>query len=257
MRTLGGDAVIPSWLSTNCQLGELPGGVGWSAFSSEAGGEIINWSAFGTVESVTYQTPTTLWEYIAWSEIGPNITASMRDYHPSFPALSKVKKGGTFQELTTTEAKSTYAMGGCDIKVTRDTATEQVDLEMTMTMTYEASLGHAVPYHMTGGGTVTREVDGSTVTMTVTMDMYTNTTGTPESGTMTMVTSDGYTISMTISSDGSQDGTVTETSSGDTMGTIHINADGSGTFTDAATGEEHTFEGPGSASLTCEKLYVA
>lgn len=174
-----------------------------------------------------------LWGYVVWSEIGPSFTSYLKSRNDS-NIPSNIY-------LSTPEATTCDQEGSFQVRVTKSNG-ERIDISMTVTLEYNVTVGHPVPKTMSESGFIVRR-DGVIMTleaMSITLD---STTGNPSSGTLQLKTSDGYTISMTMNSDGSQDGTVTLTASGASAGTIHVNANGSGYFIDA-DGNRHEFGAP-------------
>jgi hypothetical protein len=111
-------------------------------------------------------------------------------------------------------------------------------INMTMTTTNTAGRPTvANPVTMTGNGTITFDTGE---VLTVTSNMSVGDHG-PVSGTQTFSSSLGRSGVMTFKSDGSMDGTISM--SGTVVATIHINADGTGTFTDVATGKTYSITG--------------
>lgn len=245
--TLGGEIINAAYLA-NKQLGSLEG-FSWTDLSSGPPTGFNFLTAMVSFDaSPQYNNITTMWEYICFSEIAPQMTQGARLINipagtPGFPpgginltnmdALSKV--GGT--GLVTSAEAQNYKMGGVDVHVVKTTGTPTYDFTMTSTMTMDATLGHPVPDTMTGTGVLTAEGKTVQLTMSLTID---HSTKKPKGGTMTMVSNDGHTISLTVNADGTQDGTITLTATGATVATIHLEADGSGYIVDAATGTRTT-----------------
>lgn len=250
-KTLGGDIINAAYL-TDKKLGSLEG-FSWINLSSGPPTGFNFLTAMVSFDAIPqYNTVTTMWEYICFSEMAPQMTEGARliiipPGAPGFPpgginlsgmdALSKV---GTTGLLTSAEAKN-YKMGGIDVHVVKSSGTRTYDFTMTSTMTMDATLGHPVPDTMTGTGVVTNE--GITAQLTISMTVN-HSTGKPKSGTMTLVTSDGYTIALTVDANGKMDGTITLTATGVAVATIHLEADGSGYVDDAATGTRTTIAKP-------------
>jgi hypothetical protein len=167
------------------------------------------------------------------------MTSQAQSFFPSFPPFSRVNDSGDWMALTSTEARTNWAMGGMSGFITKSTTTESMFMNMTVVMTYDATVRHAIPYYNSGSGIMTRE--GETNTMSVSQFM--NSAGLPISGTMEINTSDGYTMSLSINLFGSMEGTIIITTSEVAVGTIFINNDGSGLIT--AEGNTYPFSGPG------------
>jgi hypothetical protein len=244
MMTLNDNAVIPEWLQATTLLGQLRTATttyAWSVLSSEAGRSIPmdQIMSYIATNGQNYSTPESLWEYISWSEIGPQMTSQAQSFFPSFPPFSRVNDSGDWMALTSTEARTNWAMGGMSGFITKSTTTESMFMNMTVVMTYDATVRHAIPYYNSGSGIMTRE--GETNTMSVSQFM--NSAGLPISGTMEINTSDGYTMSLSINLFGSMEGTIIITTSEVAVGTIFINNDGSGLIT--AEGNTYPFSGPG------------
>ncbi len=108
---------------------------------------------------------------------------------------------------------------------------------MNMTMTTAMPSGRptdASPCSMTGSGTVTFDTGEI---WSVTSSMSIGDSG-PIGGTQSFTSSDGTTGTLTFNADGSMDGLVA--SAGATVATMHVNADGTGTFTDTASGQTYS-----------------
>ena len=100
---------------------------------------------------------------------------------------------------------------------------------LNMTMTTAMPSGRpadAAPVTMTGSGTITFDT-GEVWTLSQSMQVGTNG---PVGGTMSYTSTTGETGTMTFNANGTMDGV--QTLNGATVGTIHINADGTGTYTD-------------------------
>jgi len=254
-RTLVGDHVINAAYLADKNLGSLEG-FSWNDLSSGPPAAGFN---FLTAMATFDATPqyggriSSMWEYICFSQIAPsltdmahgiNIPASGFGSYPAginLSAMEGLSRVGTNTLDSTTEARD-YMMGGVDAHVVKTSGTQTYDFTMSSTMVIDTTLGgRPVPDTMTGTGVMTAE--GKTMQLTISMAVN-HSTGKPNSGTMTMVTSDGYTISMTVNADGTQDGTVTLTATGATVATIHLDADGSGYVVDAATGTRTTISRP-------------
>jgi hypothetical protein len=123
---------------------------------------------------------------------------------------------------------STYGGPKC-INMVMD-MTDPTGNKMHMDQSMEMRLGpptNAKPSHVTGSGTMTTK-DGKEMKMV--MDVYIGDNG-PISGTMTLTVYTGHTATMTYNSDGTIDGVVKD-SKGVQIGTIHIDANGTGTYSD-------------------------
>lgn len=103
----------------------------------------------------------------------------------------------------------------------------KVHQEMNMEMR-EGPPTSANPAHVIGTGYM---ITTKGEKMTMTMDAYIGDNG-PISGTMTLTIYTGHVATITYNSDGSMTGVVKD-KNGKQVGTIKINADGTGTFTDA------------------------
>ncbi|MEW6557364.1 MAG: hypothetical protein AB1349_08415 [Elusimicrobiota bacterium] len=117
-------------------------------------------------------------------------------------------------------------------KITGNIPKGTIDLTLTTSMTQKPTTTQ--PATMTGGGTITLTT-GEVLTVTVSLQIGPNG---PIGGTQTFTASTGEVATMTFNADGSMDGTITK--NGVVIATIHINADGTGTYTDVATGKTYT-----------------
>ena len=111
-----------------------------------------------------------------------------------------------------------------------------IDLTLTTAMTKKPT--DANPATMTGSGTITLN-NGVVLTIT-SISIKVGDNG-PISGTQTFTTSTGESGTMTFNADRSMDGTITK--DGVVIATVHINADGTGTYTDVVTGQTYTITG--------------
>ena len=243
-KTLGGHIINAAYL-TDKKLGSLEG-FSWINLSSGPPTGFNFLTAMVSFDATPqYNTISTMWEYICFSEMAPQMTEAARliiipPGAPGFPpgginlsnmdALSKVV--GTTGFITSDEARD-YKIGGMDVHVVKTGGTRTYDFTMTSTMTMDATLGHPVPDTMTGTGVMTNE--GNTAQVTISMNVN-HSTGKPKSGSLTLTTADGYTIALTVDANGKMDGTIKITATGVTVATIHLDADGSGYVDDAATG---------------------
>ncbi|MBI5699257.1 hypothetical protein HZC35_02975 [Candidatus Saganbacteria bacterium] len=247
-KTLAGDVINAAFL-VGKNLGSLEG-FSWTNLSSGPPAAFN----FLTVMASFDATPqyggniSSMWEYICFSEIAPsltdmahriNIPATGVGPYPAglnLSAMEGLSRVGTNTLDSSTEAQD-YKMGGMDVHVVKTTGTPTYDFTMSSAMVMDTALGHPVPDTMTGTGVLTAEGRTNQLTMSFTID---HSTKKPKGGTMTMVSDDGHTISLTVNADGTQDGTITITATGATVATIHLEADGSGYIVDAATGTRTT-----------------
>jgi hypothetical protein len=250
-KTLGGDIINAAYL-TDKKLGSLEG-FSWINLSSGPPTGFNFLTAMVSFDATPqYNTISTMWEYICFSEMAPQMTEAARliiipPGAPGFPpgginlsGMDPLSKVGATGLLTSAEARD-YKMGGMDVHVVKSSGTRTCDITMTSAMTMDATLGHPVPDTMTGTGVITNE--GITCQLTISMSVN-HTTGKPKSGTMTLTTADGYTIALTMNVDSTMDGTIKITATGVTVATIHLAADGSGYVDDAATGTRTTIAKP-------------
>lgn len=107
-----------------------------------------------------------------------------------------------------------------------------VNLSMTTAMS-SGMPTDAAPQSMTGGGTITFDTGA---VWTVTCALSIGAEG-PIGGTQTFTSTTGESGSLTFNADGSMDGAMAM--NGVNIATIHINADGTGTYTDLTTGTEY------------------
>lgn len=111
-----------------------------------------------------------------------------------------------------------------------------VNLSMTTSMTSGCPT-NAAPQAMSGSGTITFE-DGAVWTVTCALSIGSEG---PIGGTQSFTSTTGESGTLTFNTDGSMDGVMA--SSGVNIATIHINADGTGTYTDLTTGTEYDITG--------------
>ncbi len=110
-----------------------------------------------------------------------------------------------------------------------------ISMSLTSSMTQKPT--NTNPSHQTGNGTITLNTGQ---VLDVTVDLYIGANG-PVSGTQKFTSSTGESGTMTFAADGSMSGVVKK--DGVTIGTVVINADGTGTYTDTATGQTYTISG--------------
>jgi hypothetical protein len=105
---------------------------------------------------------------------------------------------------------------------------------MTLTTAMARKATDANPLTMSGNGTVTFDT-GEVWTITSNLSIGANG---PIAGTQTFSSTNGNTGSLLFNSDGSMDGSMSN--GGVVIATIHINSDGTGTYTDMATSQTYT-----------------
>lgn len=250
-KTLGGEVIDAAFLADK-KLASLEG-LSWDSFATGGPGSFDFLTVMASFDaSPQYNAVSSMWGYLCFSECAPRMTEmAHRIYIPpgilsTYPAgldlrsMDALSKAGTTMLNSTAEAEN-YIMGGVDAHVVKASGTPTYDMTMSSAMVIDTTLGHPVPDTMSGTGVLT--VEGKTMQLTISMAVD-HSTGRPKSGTMTMTSSDGYTITMTVNADGTQDGTITLTATGATVATIHLEADGSGYVDDAATGERTTITKP-------------
>lgn len=119
------------------------------------------------------------------------------------------------------------------VNVTGSIPNGTISLALTTSMTQKPTADK--PAHMTGTGTITLN-NGVTLTLN-SIDVYIGPNG-PQSGSQTFTASTGETGTMTFNADGSMDGKITK--DGVVIATVHINADGTGTYTDLTTNQTYS-----------------
>jgi hypothetical protein len=138
---------------------------------------------------------------------------SLATFSDDFDGLSAWMMGTSFPDLMTTTVTGAVPGG-------------TMNLSMTTTMVARAT--NETPVNMTGNGTITFDT-GEVWTITSNLNIGENG---PINGTQTFTSTNGNTGTLTFLN-GSMDGSVS--AAGVTIATIHINADGTGTYTDMAT----------------------
>ena len=226
--TLGGIIIDGAIFATPSQkkIADIPG-INWDDLvdpSKIFPTGIASIGAWATDPSRTYQNINSMWDYIMWSSVLPQV----RQY-----AITQGAPPTMALFATPASTLPDDMVGGFQGTVTRDASATNygVNLSFLGTMEYCTSItpAHEVPKSLSGGGTITLP-DGTAVTLTMNLGFVTNESGgiIPSTGSMDWsFTLSGEAWSGTATLNGGD-----RTASGDVkkngtaVGTLYLNASG-------------------------------